>query len=657
MIASALVAPCLLHALCALQAVTPTASPWAEPSAQTLAASLALEGPLDNDTDDARNRDAITAIAAGDASYRAQLAQPSESARVEAFEAWRRALQASAPLDAVAIDRVEDILPGLDAIAFEPRRAVSVGAAVRARVELLGSAAFRARFEGAAQLALAAAHGDDAALERVEHEHPFTRAAVLATLQRFDLALERGALFGARAALERTRLWPITESDLQAAIARRSASLPARDAALPAKREPAFTRLRVERVLNLGLDPGPNQRLRPSAAFGADERVWIQDAEQMFEVDPLAAPRAFELRDLLAPLPATWLASFGDKERPWLQRPALEAACLALVAGRAREDQGNALCVFDVSGKDPHALWVYSAAGFAHASGERAENAAVLLDGRLEFQPGPLVVDGLVIAQILQDEPPSQISDWLVAFEAESGRVAWKRCLARGADRRVRAASRFSEPRTVTCSCLPLARAGDAVVAATELGIVARASLHDGVLNDAFRLARAAFDADVRVGSGGPFAFEDGSRSDGSAFAPLDSGDIAYVLGAGSGPHAPLRIPGLVELLGASRGSATALVDSNGRIALARLDLASGARVEALPFPRAMKWKGGVATEANVVCAAGSRVWLFDPAAEFELRATAELDGLDAEANAGVLVHGSRAYVIGARRAWVIALE
>jgi len=136
----------------------------------TTAQRLGLEGPLDNDTRVPTCKPAADELARGDAEWARGSDDPIH--RTAAFEAWRRALVASATLDLVE-DTVDDAA-----------RFVSVSSAVSRRVRARDRDAFATRFEASARIAFENAGADIDALERAAYEHPFTQAAARASLRR-----------------------------------------------------------------------------------------------------------------------------------------------------------------------------------------------------------------------------------------------------------------------------------------------------------------------------------------------------------------------------------------------------------------------------------------------------------------------------------------
>lgn len=617
------------------------AAAWIQaPSTTSLATRLGLEGPLDNDSDLQRNAEARAELVAGDAAIAQSI---NETTSRSAFEHWRRALIVSNPLDSVEVDA---------------RRSISVAEAVSTRLGDQLKRDFRARFEGVAAQALAAAGANESALERVAYENPHTHSGLLAELRLFDVALERGAVATARAALKRLAdgLDP-TADDIDAASAMRSRGLP--ELGAPRASSPGFSSAKtlvLERTLAIGSESrsDTDRMLEPGHALGFEERIWIQSGEQLCLLTPDGPLTLFEPAKLVGEAgdQGAWLPGFGDADRPWLQRPAIAGATLALVLGRARETRGNALGVFDVSSGAPRLRWL-------RHDDSRAD--AAWLTGRLEYQPGPLALDGLVIAQVLQWDqggvsPDQQRVDgrnthaWLVAFDEHDGRVVWKRRLASGADRRSRALDRFDNPRSTSIASLPLERfRAHEIVACTELGVVARVSALDGRLIESYALKRVRHDAAIRPGSGGPFA-QDGSHV---AVAPADADEFVYLLGQAA-PRV-VNMPRLERLVGLASGDLFALVQSDDRSALQRVGFLSPARSTALPLVRGAQWKGGTALEARILIAAGGSVAL--DSHDARRLSECDLDGLETERHVGVWTSGSRVYVAGEGRIWIVRVE
>jgi hypothetical protein len=406
---------------------------------------------------------------------------------------------------------------------------------------------------------------------------------------------------------------------------------------------------------------GPLQRanadrmLEPGFAVDLAGRTWIQSGERLLALERDGGHALFDPEKLVhdSPIHGAWLPAFGDADRPWPQRPALAGRTLALVLGRARETRGNALAGFDVGRGAPRLAWLRHDA-------EHPDDA--VLPGRLEFQPGPLIVDGLVLVQVLQwqqdgTSPEAQHVDgrntraWLAALDAGTGRVVWKRLLGKGADRRARALERTDPVRATSVATLPLALAGAApeVVVATEIGAAARVSVRDGRLRDAWRLKRVPHDAAVLPGSGGPWV----STAGRAALAPADADEFVYVLG--QDPLKILRVPGLECLLGLDATGLVAVARADERSALARVEIASGARTTSLPFARGADWKGGLLSGGSALVAAGDGLALYD--AGLALRAVLPLPGLEDEHHVGVWANGSRVLVAGEGRLWIVRVE
>jgi len=642
---------------------------------------LGLEGPLDNDTRVPTCQPAADELARGDAEWARATSDPTrasddsarasqESARTAAFEAWRRALIESGPRDVVAANEPTD----LDA------RTESVSAAVARRVEHASRAAFVARFEAPARAALDAARDDLDALERVVHEGPFTRAAARAALRRCDVLLERGERARARAALNARGVAEACADDptLSAARAKRLEFL--LRARTPAPAPDARSVDAFGRVTTLTLpdvsEADVSRRLEPGIAFEVDAathttRAWLHVGERLVRVTETAdvAPRvdAWDTRDLARPFDASWLPGFGDRARPWDQTPACADGRLVLVVGRAREERGNALLVLDTASDDeaPRARWCLSDSGFARVDGVRATAAECGFEGRLEFQPGPISCEELVIAQVLQwtrtdargvarvDE--SDTIAWLVAFDVASGDVVWRREWARGADRTARDAARMSDPRGVSSASLPLAIEDDVVTAVTELGVAGSVRAGDGDWLGGRRLRRAprvprpaTFDPRAEAQAEPPVRGGVAHR----AFATTDAGEFVYE-STWDGGARPRHVDGLVRPVDAH---GTSLCRRGDRLLLARPAADGRPEAESLPFPRGASVRGLLSTDAAILCATGSELVAYDPRRDLMRTAAVPLEGLDQEPFCGLQVRGRWVYVVGLRRAWRVEI-
>lgn len=715
-----------MRALAATLACAWVTTPLRAQDARPLVERIGAEGPLDNDTRLPRSSAAEAELARGDELARALPVGAPEDAFVACFEAWRRALLASAPEDLVPTipdPRGAEFADAPDPVYFE-----SVESAVRRRLstcrvpavaQLAGHRAFAARFESLAGRALVEAGSDETALRRVARDNPGTSAASRARLVLCDAALERGDVAGAaaQASAERRatlggRLDP--GAPLRAAWDRRSATL----AALASRTGPVdpsppameASALRVVATIPWETEEresaGSWRRLAPAAAFEPDGDAWIQAGDALIRVD-VEARRAtpHDVESLSSTLRGAWYPAFGDATRAWSQRPALSAdgTRVALVAGRAREERGNALIVFDLdpvasaaTGEPPppRARWCRSDAGFAHADG-RAEDASDLhlrapIPGLLEFQPGPLVRDGLVVVGVLSfaAEAPANArrvdesngTAWLAAFDLASGALAWKRELGQGPDGAARDLQRLETTRGVSTAWAPLASDGEDVLVVTELGTAALVGADDGAWRWLRRLRRARpptaasdvlfppVEVVARENALGPepFAWEarHGERAAGGAFAfghgatfgATDAGACRYVVSAEEGlTESVERVAGLRALL-ASDG--TALVERGGRWRLERADPGTGTRLASLPFPALRRVRGAVAlATGEVVVAVGSDLVLFDRRRDLLAVARAPLQGLDQEPAVGLQARGRRVYGLGRDRLWVVDVE
>jgi hypothetical protein len=662
-----------------------------EPSRADLGASIGEtpapsdEGALDNDSEIPANAAAAAQLQIGDRLREKLGAAASDPAAWTAvFEAWRAALVQSSANDLVLEDGA--------------RLALSVEAAVEMRLFALSAdavRAFSARFSGLADAELAAAEFDPAALARVEHGFPFTRAAVIAALRQADLAFEQGDAASARSAVERAARDASNGRipDVDAGItARRATFAPradSRGAGAPTARD-ACVRLKTPREVALPDDDvteSMRRHLEPSLAFDEAGNAWIQAGELLHRLDAELGLSSLAPMSLLASRGLSWLPAFGEKSYDWIQRPAVSGTTLVLVCGRTHESRDNALVALDVSAgiaSRAKLAWAYTDAGFASAGGPTLSVADVLLPGRLEFQPGPVFVGGHLCAAVRQwfakdspggrqrvDEASTVV--WLVAFDVRTGLPDWKREIARGSDLRGRRRDRFTEPRGLSQPAAPLATAGDRIFVDTELGVASLVDAGDGRAIWSVRSARTGSASDERRPSG-TIAFSStrpGGRPAAWSWAPADAGGVLYTISADpAGPEMtgsavqggllsppPRRISGLAALLGASGASTLLLAESEGRSQVLQLDPRTLAQRTALPFGRGERVHALLSTEHRILCASGGTLALFDTQRDLYRLDERRIDELAEETALSLHQDGRRVYLVGPKKVWIFAVE
>jgi hypothetical protein len=610
------------------------------------------EGPLGNDVFLPVSEEATKELLAGDV-----LAAAKDGDRAanlsSAFEAWRRALAAAEDGDCVGI-------AGADAA---PRGVESVESAVLRRLGDAGSAvslAWSARFEPIASAALDAAHGDPEALARVERAYPRTRAAARAALALADLAQESGDPLAGAAWLGRAlRSAGPKERDLREAIDRRS---PKEPAALPGEPWRTAAGLALEVAIPLEGPATPHRGVVPGIAFLADGRVCVQTATALQIVGADRRARDVELLSITRSHGWRWLPPFAEKDGTWPLLPASDGRRIALVAGRALRERGNALLLLDAAPgrEEPQLEWGYSDAGFVGLDGSTRPTDELLGPGLWEFEPGPRIAAGRVVAQARQwtpanDEKPSvderTVRAWCLAFDLGSGLPRWKRLLAVGGS----AKPRFGESRGWARPAQPLAIQGGAVLAGTGIGAGARIDLCDGRIAWTWKFRRAPEGARTWSLSA-PLVPPSAAEAAPAVWAPPES-DRLYLLGAG-GERLAREIGDDVAPLAAGAERVLLLSRSSGRTALAFLAPKSGRRVESVELPRSEAIPpAALSSTSRAIVASDRAVHLFDLDRDGYLLDSVLLPDRAEDPEGAVAARGDRVFVAGESRLWILRVR
>lgn len=426
------------------------------------------ERPFSNDTFVPVSRDAEQLLARGDRAWiEVSQRDPNAPVPAEALDRWREALTRvgeTALVRAALGDERDEKLPWPpDPRGEREHRFLDVERAVLERLHAVdarssgasrGFAEWDARFDALAANALAAAGANELALERVAREHPRTLSAARARVKLADLALERGELDAGRAALG------LASADLGArddarAIALREA-IGRRCAAFAEPRSldsPSVTHVsaRFTRAERIELAPWSDgvrreEHTRVYAGFARSARgAWIVQTPR--ELVTLGNPgKRVEIAPLLEAARATPPDAFADRASDWVHAPGVDASSAVLVCGRTTDESDNALLAVDLaSGK---ALWCWSGDGCWSASEPGAASdskplrANVLGAGRVEFEPGPLVLPDRVLVHVrcwpspAAGQPavisPARFESWVCALDLRSGAVISRTLLARG---------------------------------------------------------------------------------------------------------------------------------------------------------------------------------------------------------------------------------
>lgn len=656
----------LASVLCAALAVIASAATQSTTSTTREEPLARVEGPPESGVTLDGSEAALTALAAGDAAWK-------ESARERAFDAWRQAIEVSRP-SGVVVAPPAGLAADVDGTL--PRRAEDVTTSVRRRLHATSEAdraAWRQRFEPLAQVTLDAAGGDETALRALEHAFPLTRAAALAALALADGALERAEADAARAWLLRARAHAADDdAELVQAVDRRAlAATKPRDDDVPTD---AVLGIELVRAVDLGT--GRSGRARrpeaaiPGLAIAPDGTTWLHAEGRLAAFD--ADGRALSAIDVAAALQAAKIAarpSFSEPGAPWDDAIALDGGFLALIAGRAREDAGNALAGFDVRAATRLA-WAWSARGLQRTAARSAPTSALVgTDALLEFQPGPCRAADLLVVHVRAwpradgaspDLDEAVVEAWCAGLDPRDGSVRWTRRLATGATSRGLGRGRMSPPEPTSLPALPLATDGQRVAVDTGLGAIALLDAVDGRVVALVRTARSA----VENGGRRQPAVGGIVRSSGPDptwwFAPAES--RGALLRLRDGPDAddqglwsalPLPLEGPRIPVFASGPSWTALTGDRGRVDLRTQDLESGREARSVTLPLARPERGAVAAArlgSGWLVAAQGRAWWLDPSREMALQDEIEIGSGSGWPVVAIAVRGGLARIAGSDR-------
>ena len=517
------------------------------------------EGPLDNDCFLPSSPEAQAELQAGD-----ELVVRARQARARGEDAEARRLLGN------GFERWHDALTRspVGASVFLETRAVAVkrvseglSFALRRRLEELGDEerrTWRERFSDSGARALEPIRGEEEALERlleVQRLYPGTRAAALAGLGALDRALESGRDGMARALYARTA-WHARfaeADDVRSALVARERLLPAPQA----ESDEVWTRAQgLEFTDSLALAPGIG--VRPGLAFLEDGSVVVQTPDQIHQLridreGRLERVRFFEPEKLLGGF-APWLDERLVRPEPpgWALAPATDEKTLVFVHGRTLGDgdRNALLCVrlpslteLGSRGNEegpplPRLEWAVVGDLLVDADGEVEEVEALRELPRLEFQPGALIHGERVYALARASE--GDVRAWILAFDRTSGRLAWKRLVAKGADLRPdagRLASNDGLYGGASQALLLVPRGGG-----RELGLFCGTQLGAGSLVDVldgaplWTLKNRRRDARVRGWSGAPPVL----GSDGAILWQPSDSDRLYTLNPGPLAGPPL---------------------------------------------------------------------------------------------------------------------
>jgi hypothetical protein len=672
------------------------------------------EGPLVNDSWLPVNAAAAERLAQGDQAWARSLEGAGDRELTLVLESWHAALELSTAGDSVPprpqARSAAAASPWPDPDGTADRRIEGVEVAVLRRLTALPEAARRAwseRFAGLARKELASAGRDATALAKIERAHPATEAAALAALKLGELALEEGRYATCRTWLARgqrhVELAGLGGSELETGIASRRRACPSE----PAPQDGAWdSAMRLEplgsNLLESDLRGKPIYRplldrsVQNGLCFLEDGRALVQSASRVHVLEPErgATSLVFEPARLVAP--AGWRISEPSPPREppgWPLVPASDGRSILLVAGRSTPGEPNALVCVKLEPSSstpglsvPRLVWAVRGTERLDGAGRLATNELGHF-GNLgdlgepgeagegaplgEFQPGPLIVGSLAIAQV-RDGPPaagessllepraaagSEVRCWLAAFDLETGELRWRRLLAKGVELS-RSSGRFASAVAGSSASQPLARAGEGVFASTQIGAGVLVDAADGRLAWSLKNRRRSAEQPGWPGWQPPVdVARDGAPA--ILWASADSDFLYWVRaepdlgGQGLFVHPPRAIGEAEALVGGSGGEALVLSRSGRERTLSAWNGANGRRYDAPWIGPREVFTGSGAVSPGRVCVASDRgVYLFDRVRDLYLL---DYEPLEAVAAPGGSVHvqGDRIWVVGPQAVWL----
>jgi hypothetical protein len=575
------------------------------------------------------------------------------------------------------------------------RRTEAVEVAVLRRLSGLAAgerAAWTARFEALAgeRLALAGREVEGAAAARalasIERHHPATRAALRAATALFELAFEAGRPRQADVWLERAERHASlagenAQSELARGLSRRRAALAPLLAAPPAE-PPPWTRAR-EFVPAAGHPLELPQRHKPKAfariegqpglAFLDRGRFAVQVTGTVWVLSPRAEDRIFEPWRLGFELGQPIATTVNHTGRDWPHLPLAAGDDLFLISGRADGAYSNLLQrVRTPRNIDlPVAVWSLGGGGLFGPDGQHEELAQVLEPGMWEFQPGPLLIEDLLLVQARQwvqverdDRPevatPGEARVWLLALEAGSGRVRWKRFLCRGSDCVEDFGPRFARAPLIRTPAEALAATDRGVFVGTNLGAGCMLDLADGRLLWSLRnRRRPAADAGWRTGTRSRPRLEERSGGPVLLWAPADSNEL-YALGprldfaareelqpAPLVAFPPLPIDESELLVGGSPEQVLTLGRAGARRTLSAHSLVDGSRYDSIYLGREEEYlPGALVSPTRVLFVAEGGLYLLDRERELYLVAFHPLDVASDFASGGLWARDDELFLL-----------
>jgi hypothetical protein len=668
------VAALVAVSVAALVAVPAVASP-APSSAQERDRARLVEGPPDAGVVIEGVESALDLVVAGDKAWR-------EGQRDVAFDAWRSAIEASAAPDSafgggtvvappafVGSGQGDSRSPGADVDGTLARRAEDCAWTVRRRLNLLGDAdraAWSERFDALSLIQRRAAGDSGELLTRVQREFPLTRGAARAALALCDEARERAQPTVAEAWWRRAAS-DILERDLELARALKKRTIRVVSVASGSASEAAPS-LRLERVVELG--PRPNagdaaipgvalsgarilvalgadgQPLAPVTTTAAGDTTWFHGGGRLLRFDGEGrATAALDVLASLRQLGAQATPGFSEPDAPWDEAFAIQGDVLALVEGRAREDEGNAIVGIE-GGESPRVAWVRDSHGLV-VDGARVEAPDLArAPALLEFQPGPVLAGDTLVVHVrawprtasgdtVLDE--ARVEAWCAGLDPQGGALRWSRRIATGSTLRGSGRGRMLPAEPTTQPALGLALTFDGaqgeplggarVAVDTGLGAIAVLDAVDGRVCAIVKASRsgarpAAVGGVVNsAGASRPWWFAP-AQSEGALLQLRAGPDLD---GEGLFADAPLVLRGPRIPTGAVDSTWGFLTAAGRGVALSVQDVHTGVESRSVALPFASLELGSVAFGRlgfASYATAGGAIYAFDG----DLRLQAELE-------------------------------
>ncbi|HIG10558.1 MAG: hypothetical protein ABGY71_06905 [bacterium] len=610
-------------------------------------------------------------LASGDESARKALegGRSAPLAWERAFQAWSSALAKGSAGSVVKTgarnDRGEvepalhDIWPDRDGT-FS-RRHESLEYAILRRLSGLSPAlraAWVTRQEPRAQARL-----DDAApdlpareedLARIEQIFPASRAAARACLELFELSFERGRSAVARSWLERaarhTALAAVPEL-ARACATRRAALASATELASADDRSQAawadataFEPGAVHTLMLPGFSrPRAFARIDGPAGLAhlADGRLVVQTSNRVWILAQGQEERAFECWVLARELGSRVPRNPDRPGRDWPLLPTTDGRHIFVVAGRADGSTSNFVQKL-VPPRDldlPLVLWSLGGDGLYGSTGPYRPLDEVLGPGLWEFQPGPVLVDDLLLVQarqwsqteqngVPQASAPGEARSWLLALESATGRPRWRYQICRGTDVLHDIGNRFGRREMIRTPAEPPVPVAGRVFVGTNLGAGALLDLADGRLAWSFLNRRREPEVSGWQGPGGAFVASPSGSQPTLLWTPADAPEL-YALeatldfDAGAGPllaRQPLAIGESERLLGGDLTLVFTYGRSASRRTLSAHNLQSGRRYDSIFLGREERFLGRALVGPNkILCLSNRALYRFDRQRELYL--------------------------------------